>query len=417
MLALSLGLAGGVLQTVAGAAEAVTVAVLGVDAVDVPPEAALVLTDALRRQLGRMPGVRMIAGKHLVEVKLVFGCLDEQPACLAQVGRGLGAERIVYGSLRRPAAGGGYTVVLKQLHVPSARIEKFISNTVSTRLFQPGGAELEPLVTRWLDVLVRGLLQGGLRVRTEPPGAEVTLDGKPVGRTPLELREVATGTHTVTLALEGYEWVVRTLTVQGGLVHNLDVQLHRRAPPASLAAPLSAPTPPDRGRPLRIAAYSLLGLAAVLGGVAIYTWRTYVGHQDSARLALDVLQSRLAAPGEVNDFFSSSERLSSCQPPWELTVGAMGDLTTIMAYEAYLDHCRRGRHLAQATTALTATLGSVALMGVTSYILGRALAPRRLREGPDNPGRRAAGRYRPRVAEIVPMAGPQGGGVNLGFEF
>lgn len=418
LLGLILFLAGGALEGTAAGASAVGVAVLGVEAVDVPEEAALALTDMLRRRLANTPGIRLAPGKDLVEVKLVFGCLEERPACLAQAGRTFGAERILYGSLRRPAVGGGYTVVLKQLHVPSARIEKFISDTVSTRSFQPGSTELEQLATRWLDVLVMGVLQGALRVRTDPPGAEVTLDGKSVGRTPLQLHEVATGTHTVTLALDGYDWVVRTFTVQGGLVHELDVQLHRRAPPPASAAPLSAPAPPDRGRALRIAAYAMLGTATVLGGVAIYTWRTYVGHQDSAREALDVLQSRLAAPGEVNDFFGSSERLSSCQPPVDLTVRALTEPVTTEAHERYLDHCRRGRHLAEATTALTATLGSVALLGVTSYIVGRMLAPGRERRGNDPyRGPRGSWLYRPRLAAIVPAAGAQGGGLDLSFEF
>lgn len=47
-------------------------------------------------------------------------------------------------------------------------------------------------------------LRGTLVVRSAPAGAEVSVDGQPIGRSPAETR-VAPGTHAVELALEGYE--------------------------------------------------------------------------------------------------------------------------------------------------------------------------------------------------------------------
>jgi TonB family protein len=67
---------------------------------------------------------------------------------------------------------------------------------------------------------------GTLLVESEPPGAQVLLDGEDRGQTPLELGEVAFGDHEVGLALKGYE------------DHSLDVSLSAETPTAELRAEL-----------------------------------------------------------------------------------------------------------------------------------------------------------------------------------
>jgi hypothetical protein len=401
----------------------VAVAALTLDAVDVPAEAAQVLTEALRQRLRATPGVRLLPGKDLVEVKLVFGCLDEKPACLAQAGRSLGADRLLFGSVRKPA-GPGYTVVLKQLGVGSGRIEKFISDVVPQRVFHKESTELAQLVKRWLDIVLISGLRGGVQITTEPPGAEVVLDGMRVGKAPLILEDVLTGSHVAEITLPGYEKVVRSFTVPGGMVHTLNVTLAPRgqkAPRPLIEVP--PPTEParrghDPGRPLRIASYFLLGAAALAGGVSIYTWRTYVNDQEPARSALDVLQMRFGnASPEVSEFFRQSDRLSSCHPPDRLVMDAMADPMTATAYNNYMDHCRHGRTYAAATTGLVATMGSLALLGVATYIVGYRLGRPGHKTGPDDAYKRASWLYTPRLQAIAPTASAQGGGVNLSFQF
>jgi TonB family protein len=46
---------------------------------------------------------------------------------------------------------------------------------------------------------------GTLLVESEPPGAEVTVDGESQGQTPLEIGEVVFGDHEIRLSLKGYE--------------------------------------------------------------------------------------------------------------------------------------------------------------------------------------------------------------------
>jgi serine/threonine-protein kinase len=68
---------------------------------------------------------------------------------------------------------------------------------------------------------------GTLLVESEPPGAQVSVDGEDRGQTPLELAEVAFGDHDVRLALEGYE------------AQSLEVSLAPESPTAELRAELS----------------------------------------------------------------------------------------------------------------------------------------------------------------------------------
>src|SRR5258708_12826164 len=62
----------------------VTVAVLGLEAIDVPETIAAEVTGALRQKVTTTPGFRLVAGKDLVEIKLVFPCSDESSPSMAQ---------------------------------------------------------------------------------------------------------------------------------------------------------------------------------------------------------------------------------------------------------------------------------------------------------------------------------------------
>src|SRR5678815_1395208 len=65
------------------------VAVLGIEPVDVPEQLTQALTDALRQRAAATPGIRVVQGKDLVEMKMIFGCDGEQASCMAQAGRSL----------------------------------------------------------------------------------------------------------------------------------------------------------------------------------------------------------------------------------------------------------------------------------------------------------------------------------------
>jgi len=64
-----------------------------------------------------------------------------------------------------------------------------------------------------------------LSVTTRPPGAEVTLDGKPAGLTPLKTA-VAPGKHELTVARDRYDTITQTVEAPGSLTFDLKRPLY-----------------------------------------------------------------------------------------------------------------------------------------------------------------------------------------------
>jgi hypothetical protein len=178
---------------------------VAVVALDAPPElrfTARSVAEAVAKEAART-GAEVV-GPAEAEAALGPGahrelvrCADDA-RCLAERGARLGVERIVAGFLRK--RGASYRVGL--VHVDARTGERL------------GAVEREvPIASRRLHAdaaaAAPGLLAGGtdatgvLRVATDVPGAEVTVDGVVVGRTPLE-RAVTPGRHEVKVAQEGF---------------------------------------------------------------------------------------------------------------------------------------------------------------------------------------------------------------------
>jgi PEGA domain len=84
---------------------------------------------------------------------------------------------------------------------------------------------------------------GELQVRTEPPSASVTVDGRSVGRSPVSVSDLAPGPHTVVLASEAGT-VTERVVIEPGRIASLLVPLTQRAP-SSAAGWISVTTPAD----------------------------------------------------------------------------------------------------------------------------------------------------------------------------
>jgi hypothetical protein len=90
---------------------------------------------------------------------------------------------------------------------------------------------------------------GRLLVRSTPPGAAVTLDGKDAGVTPVSIRELARGAHTVRVMRDGYVGEERRIAVTDRQVsHTINVEL-QRARAERRPAPAPAPERPNTKAP------------------------------------------------------------------------------------------------------------------------------------------------------------------------
>ena len=200
----------------AAAAEGPTpTAVLGFEPLEGVPEAlAADITDALRQRVAATKEYQLLQGKDLVEVKLVFACPDEAPACLSQAGKSLGASKLIFGNVKK--TGGDFMVTLKLLDVSRAVVESFTTDTV------PGGranaTALRQLAPIWLAKL-SGKGNGTITVRANFVGAAVSLDGTRVGITgtaPVVISDVSPGKHEVSVEKSGYTTTKQEFTLAAG---------------------------------------------------------------------------------------------------------------------------------------------------------------------------------------------------------
>nr|QNO49563.1 hypothetical protein HIGBABBE_00036 [Methanosarcinales archaeon ANME-2c ERB4] len=63
--------------------------------------------------------------------------------------------------------------------------------------------------------------EGSISITTEPSGASVDLDGTHMGKTPLPLEDVVSGSHTIKLTKHGYNSKTLTLSLSAGGVENI----------------------------------------------------------------------------------------------------------------------------------------------------------------------------------------------------
>jgi hypothetical protein len=237
--------AGVILETTpARAAPDAAVAVLGIEASEGAPDSlAGALSDALRQRVSGTKGFRLVPGRDLVEVKLVFSCPDEAPSCMASAGKSLGATKLIFGSVKR-SAGEYYVVTLKLLDTNRSIVDAWVAEQITKA--QAAGPALKGPVQKWFATLTGQGGAGTVRIRGDVIGAAVALDGTPsglIGTDDLVLTGVTPGKHELVVTKPGYEAVRKDVVVAAGDTAHLDVSLPRVAGgPAAVNIPSSGNT-------------------------------------------------------------------------------------------------------------------------------------------------------------------------------
>jgi hypothetical protein len=211
-------------QVLAG--DNVTVAVLGLEASEgVPDSAAAGISDALRQRMSTLPGYRLVQGRDLVEVKLVFSCPDEAPACMAQAAKSLGASRLIFGSLKK-AGPDTYNVTLKLFDADKEVVESWTADQLG-RAQSSGSALLAP-VQKWVATLTGQSLPGTLRIQGGVVGASVAVDGVGtgvMGSGGLTIPNVAAGKHEIALTKPGYAAASKSVTLGSGDTRDVAIEM------------------------------------------------------------------------------------------------------------------------------------------------------------------------------------------------
>lgn len=106
-------------------------------------------------------------------------------------------------------------------------------------------ASAAPAPTKPAETRIAGL--GRLLIRSTPAGALVAVDGKDSGKTPVTVRDLATGLHRIEITHQGFAPAERRVTItRARPAQSMTVALHRvRTAPAALSSPAaSAPASP-----------------------------------------------------------------------------------------------------------------------------------------------------------------------------
>jgi hypothetical protein len=308
--------------------------------------------------------------KDLMEIKLTFSCDELLPSCMSQAGRSIGADRLLYGVIEDK--GSKLDVRLQLLDVQLGALERQVKETIDRKELQAGA--VQQLATKLFNQIVPSNARPVLSVNSTPAGCTVEVDGSERGQTPLTLKDLSPGVHTVTVRGDGLAAQSRNVELLAGGTVDVAVKLLAlgSAPrvaeipkaPAKLselgadraAAPAAAPV--RSSRTARIVGGVALGLAVASAVSALVTWRSYTDLEGHAR---DNLQKALDQGGVGGNAAFFVNPNCSMVP-----AGA--------AFDGVRADCSSGQAYANATTALWVVSGALAATGVIAILVGESQA-------------------------------------------
>jgi len=169
------------------------------------------LTDRLRSLLVKTNAFNVIErGKmEMILKEMGFqqsGCTTRE--CAVQAGRMLNVEEMVTGSIGK--IGKLYTIDIVLIDVETAQIIKSITSDYEGEIeglvsfMQPIAVQLSRLIR---PEIKKDEEKGSIEINTDPAKAEVYLNSKKVGNSPLKLTDIPAGEYTIKLIANGYATV------------------------------------------------------------------------------------------------------------------------------------------------------------------------------------------------------------------
>lgn len=202
--------------------------------------------------------------RPLNEVKFAVGCGRLDEACAASIGESAGARQLV---LAAPLLDPAPAVVYSIIDVAS-RKRVVLSAAPLARFDAVGAQQVAAAIARDLGAAA------WLRVRSQPAGAAVRVDGELAGETPFEVRGVSAGPHTVAIKFADGLAIEQTALVRDGEETLVEATREGGAASGGLRTPA-------------LVGWSLLGgsaLAAVAGGVLGTLAALAQGRSDAERV-------------------------------------------------------------------------------------------------------------------------------------
>jgi hypothetical protein len=267
-------LAGALLATARPALADSTVVVLGIRSVEGDDDVANDATEQLRGAARAVQGWTISnAAVSMAQMTLAHGCDEVDAACLAEIAKGLQADLLIYGTMRRTSAREDYDYALNLnlFENASGQITRSVDDTIPRAQvdFQSLAARADKLIARLSSTSTGGAIE----IQANIEDAEVQVNGQVVGTTrqgALRLEGLQAGKYRIEIRKRGYAPHVSTVTVAEGLDTSIAAVLSAEGTAGPAGA--TEPQPASHGHHLQWLGWSLIGLggASLIGlGVSL----------------------------------------------------------------------------------------------------------------------------------------------------
>lgn len=251
------------------------IAVLSLEPLGMAPEPVARLEALFRMELQRLAGKPLPTARQIKRAirrnRRLRRCSGNN-RCLAAIGRKLGVEIVVAGNVAQ--LGDSYLVNIKAVDVRTRRLLR--------RIEEPLRGNPNELISRVrvaaYSLLLPKQLVGGIMILTDLKGAKVTVDGKPMGTTPLKkaLGPLPRGDHKLVITAKGYHPFEETVKVRFQKTTRVLMRLSPIAPKVPLV-PLITKAPIIKKRPAKKHWYNKTWFYVAAGATAVI-FGAIVGH-------------------------------------------------------------------------------------------------------------------------------------------
>lgn len=194
----------------------------------------------LRSLIKRYPSldVKEIPSLQFMVMKRKAKCQGSETECLVLIGKQAGVNRLLHSEVQKLP--GRYLAVMKLVDVDEGRLMETTRKRARRRIDSLRSA----LLKGWVD-LFGPLIRSQIRVSANVSGADVFMDGRNIGKTPLILtKDLGKGTHIIEVTHIDYLPARQEIQVSKGRKLMVAVTLEKKSTAVAVAPPPPPPPPP-----------------------------------------------------------------------------------------------------------------------------------------------------------------------------
>ena len=210
----------------------VNIAILDLEGKNISQTEASILTDKLRVELYKTGKFLIIERAQMDEILTEqgfqqTGCISNE--CIVEVGRLIGVEQIIAGSIGK--VGDIYFISVRLISVTEGTIinnvEEMVEGSIN-EVLKTGMANIAHKLIADKPGVPPPVTTGSLSISSFPSKARIAIDGNVISqKTPALIDNLLEGSYPVHISLRGYLEVQRVVEVKSGETSSLEIQLQK----------------------------------------------------------------------------------------------------------------------------------------------------------------------------------------------